>query len=83
MQLLHAQIPKVQQKTDSLTVFFALLESAHIKASCKTLMKLTPEFQRTKQLTLLRQGRGQFARQSRWRWSSWTDPSTKAKPLEP
>jgi len=34
--------PKSAKKTDGWTVFFALLESAGIKASCKTLMKLTP-----------------------------------------
>jgi len=41
-QLLHAQIPKAQKKTDSMTVFFALLESAHIKAVRKMLVKSTP-----------------------------------------
>jgi len=30
------------KKTDKLTVFFALLESALVKAACKRLMKLTP-----------------------------------------
>jgi len=34
--------PKSAKKTDGLTVFFALLGSAHIKAFCKMLMKLTP-----------------------------------------
>jgi len=40
-QLLLASILKVQKKTDNLTTFLALLRSAHIKAACKTLMKLT------------------------------------------
>ncbi len=30
------------KKADNLTVFFALLGSAHAKAACKMLMKLTP-----------------------------------------
>ncbi len=34
--------PKRVKKTDSLTIFFALLGSGHIKASCKLLVKLTP-----------------------------------------
>ncbi len=34
--------PKRANKTDSLTVFFALLESARVKASPKMLVKLTP-----------------------------------------
>ncbi len=34
--------PKVQKKTDSLTVFFVLLESSYKKAAHKTLVKLTP-----------------------------------------
>jgi len=34
--------PKSAQKTDNLTVFFALLGSAHVKAARRTLMKLTP-----------------------------------------
>jgi hypothetical protein len=29
-------------KTDGLTVFFALLEYAHVKAACKMLVKLNP-----------------------------------------
>jgi len=33
-QVLHALIPKMQKKTDGLTVFFALLGSACIKAAC-------------------------------------------------
>jgi len=39
-QLLRAQIRNLK-KTDNLTVFFALLGSAPLKAACKTLMKLT------------------------------------------
>ncbi len=39
------QIPKVQKKTDNLTVFFTLLGSTCIKAVCRTLMKLTPNRQ--------------------------------------
>jgi len=31
------------KKTDSLTVFFALLASAHVQAACRTLKKLTPD----------------------------------------
>jgi len=42
MQLLFAQVPKAQKKTDSLTIFFAFLGSACVKASHKTLIKLTP-----------------------------------------
>jgi hypothetical protein len=38
----HAD-PKSFKKTDDLTVFFALLGSAHVKALCKMLMKLTPD----------------------------------------
>jgi hypothetical protein len=34
--------PKSAKKADNLTVFFALLGSACVKAACKTLMKLTP-----------------------------------------
>jgi len=37
----HAD-PESAKKTDDLTVFFALLKSALVKAACKTLMKLTP-----------------------------------------
>jgi len=37
-QLLHTQIPKAYH----LAVFFALLGSAHVKAACKMLIKLTP-----------------------------------------
>jgi len=33
--------PKTTKKNDSLTVFFVLLESAHVKASSKMLVKLT------------------------------------------
>ncbi len=36
-QLLHTQSAR---KTDNLTVFFALLGSARVKAGCRTLMKL-------------------------------------------
>ncbi len=41
--LLHVQIPKVQKKAGSLTVFLFLLGSAFIKAAHKTLVKSTPE----------------------------------------
>jgi len=33
--------PKSAKKTDNLTVFFALLGFAGVKAGCRTLMKLT------------------------------------------
>jgi hypothetical protein len=36
------QISKAQKKTDSLTLFFALLGSAHVKAVRGFLVKLTP-----------------------------------------
>ncbi len=42
-KLLRTQILKVQKKTDSLTVFYALLGSECVKAVCRTLMKLTTE----------------------------------------
>jgi len=45
-KLLLPQIPNVQKKSDSLTVFFALLGSAGIKAVQKTMMKLTPSIRR-------------------------------------
>jgi hypothetical protein len=38
--------PKSSKKTDSLTVFFALLESEDVKASSKMLMKLILGFPR-------------------------------------
>jgi len=38
-QLFRAQIPKVQKKTDNITVFFAL---SHVNTAFKTLVKLTP-----------------------------------------
>jgi len=38
--------PKCAKKSDSLTVFFALLGSAGIKAVQKTMMKLTPSIRR-------------------------------------
>jgi len=41
-QLLHAQIPKAQKKTDNLTVFFALSGSVCVKAAHRMLIKLTP-----------------------------------------
>ncbi len=41
-KLISAQIPKAQQNTVKLSVFFALLESARAKAACRILMKLTP-----------------------------------------
>jgi len=34
--------PKSAKKTYNLTVFFAILGSAHVKAACKMLMKLIP-----------------------------------------
>jgi hypothetical protein len=40
--LLCAQIPKEQKKIDSLTLFFALLGSGHIKAERKMLVNATP-----------------------------------------
>jgi len=43
-KLLCEQILKAQKKTHNLTVFFAPLESVHVKAACKTLVKLTPDF---------------------------------------
>ncbi len=36
------KIPKMQKKTDSLTLFFALMGSVHVKAAHKILVKLTP-----------------------------------------
>jgi len=39
--LLRVQIPKAQKDTDDLTVFFALLVSALVKAAPKMLVKLT------------------------------------------
>jgi len=41
-QLLLAQIPKAQKKTDKLPVFFTLLGSGQVIAALRTLMKLTP-----------------------------------------
>jgi len=38
----NAKVPKVQKKTVSLSAFFVLSGSAHIKAAHRTLMKLTP-----------------------------------------
>jgi hypothetical protein len=38
------QIPKVQKKTDSLNVFFALLGFVRVKAVRKMLVKSTPGF---------------------------------------
>jgi len=35
------KIPKVQKKTDNLTLFFALLGSLRVKAALRTLIKLT------------------------------------------
>jgi len=37
-QILHAQIPKEQKKTDGLTVFFELLGSTCVKGDCKMLI---------------------------------------------
>jgi len=36
--------PKSAKKTDSFTVFFALLVSAHVKAAHLMLVKFTPDF---------------------------------------
>jgi len=41
VQLLRTKIPKAHKDIDDLTVFFALLGSAQVKASCKILMKST------------------------------------------
>jgi hypothetical protein len=41
-QLLRTQIPKVQKNTVKLSVFFALLGSACVKAAHKMLVKSTP-----------------------------------------
>jgi len=38
--------PKRAKKTDGLTVFFALLGPAHVKAAHKILVKSTPDFKR-------------------------------------
>ncbi len=43
-QLLQAQITKAQKRLTTLTVFLALLGSAHVKAARKTLVKLTQDF---------------------------------------
>ncbi len=37
----QAKIPKAQNDTDDLTIFYALLGSAHVKAPHKMLMQLT------------------------------------------
>jgi len=37
--------PKIAKKTDGLTIFFALLGSAHVRAAHKMLVKSTPEIQ--------------------------------------
>ena len=42
-QLLLAQIPKAQKKPVKLSSFIALLGSARVKATRRTLVKLTPE----------------------------------------
>jgi len=44
VQLLRIQIPTGQKKTDSFTVFFALLGSAQLKAAHNMLVKSTPYF---------------------------------------
>jgi len=36
--------PKSVKKIDNLTVFFTLLGSTSVKAACRTLMKLTPDW---------------------------------------
>ncbi len=44
LQFLQAQIPKAQKRqSTSHKCLFALLESAHIKAACKKLVKSTPD----------------------------------------
>ncbi len=43
-QLLHAQILKAQKRQPSCQSFFVLLGSAHVKAGCITLMKLSPVY---------------------------------------
>jgi len=43
VQFLRAQIPKAHKNTVKLSVFFALSESARIKAAHKRLMKLIPD----------------------------------------
>jgi len=40
-QLLRTHTPKAPKKTVKFSVFFTLLGSAHPKAACRTLMKLT------------------------------------------
>jgi len=42
-QLLRTQIPKAENFTGNMTVIFALLGSAHVKAARRSLMKLTPD----------------------------------------
>jgi hypothetical protein len=42
-QLLHTKIPKAQENTDDLTVFFVLLRSARVKAAHKMFVKSTPD----------------------------------------
>jgi len=42
VQHLRAQIPKVQKDTEDLTVFFALLGSAHVIAVCKNVDEINP-----------------------------------------
>jgi len=43
MQLLCAQIPKVQKDTDNFTVVKLLLGSLHVEAAHEMLVKLTPD----------------------------------------
>jgi hypothetical protein len=43
LQLLHAQIPKLQKRQVCHKYLFAILESVHVKAVRKTLVKLTLE----------------------------------------
>ena len=50
-QILCLQIPKTQKKLLNLTVFFALLGSARVKAACKMLVKLTPGQQEVQLVT--------------------------------
>ncbi len=50
-QLLRVQIPKEPKKTIQLSIFFAFLGSARVKAASRTLMKLTPGVNFTNQFT--------------------------------
>jgi len=43
-RIFRVQIPKVQKRLTTWLSFIALLGSARIKAACRTLLKLTPNF---------------------------------------